>query len=53
MACLGSYLMLNGEGLSEYMNDNWFDWPKSGEALKEKIRKCAKWDSFRINLYSI
>lgn len=37
------------------MQTNWIGWPTMANraALKAKVQECTKWDSFRLNTYSI
>jgi hypothetical protein len=58
LAILGAYLYFEtrSHGITDYMQVNWLDWPKSADELvtmKAKVKQCAEWDSFRLNTYSI
>ncbi len=57
MMILGGYLIIEArnQDISDYMHVNWLNWPSvtNKAAVKEKIKQCATWDSFRINIYSI
>ena len=56
MVILGAYLYFESrnQDIADYMQVNWLGWhTENRSVLKEKARQCAKWDSFRLNIYSI
>ncbi len=54
---IGAYLFFESKNqpIGDYFQVNWLNWPPSSSKtlIKKKIAECAKWDSFRMNIFSI